>query len=128
MSIITKGVNKYKHLPLVVKAALWYMICNFFQKGISTLTTPIFTRLMSTEQYGEFTLFTSWQSILLVIVSLKLSGGVYQQGLVKFEESKDRFTSSLLGLSTTLVAAYLIVYLCFSQFFNNLFDMSTIVS
>lgn len=123
--MINKYLDKYKKFPIGVKAAFWYMVCNFFQKGISTLTTPIFTRLMSTEQYGQFTLFTSWQSILLVIVSLKLSGGVYQQGLVKFEDKQDDFTSSLLGLSTTLVGAFFIIYLVFHSTFNRFFDMST---
>lgn len=125
--MIKKIADKYRRIPLGVKVAFWYMVCNFFQKGISTLTTPIFTRLMNTTEYGEFTLFTSWQSILLVIVSLKLSGGVYQQGLVKFEDDKDRFTSSLLGLSTTLVLAFFVLYLLFRHSFNGLFDMSTAV-
>lgn len=103
-------INKYKELPIMVKAALWYMVCNFFQKGITTLTTPIFTRLMTTEQYGQFTLFVSWQSILVVVVTLKLSGGVFQQGLEKFGDIKDRFTSALLGLATTLTGIYAILY------------------
>lgn len=127
MSIIKKYSQKYQSLPLGVKAAFWYMVCNFFQKGISTLTTPIFTRLMTTDQYGQFTLFTSWQSILLVVISLKLSGGVYQQGLVKFEDKKDEFTSSLLGLTTILVGVFFILYICFHSFFNHVLDMSTVV-
>ena len=119
------ALDKYKRMPVAVKAALWYMVCNFFQKGISTLTTPIFTRLMSTEQYGQYTLFVSWQSILIVIITLKLSGGVYQQGLVKFEDKQDKFTSSLLGLSTTLVIAWGLIYTLGHRTFNSLVDLNT---
>lgn len=127
MSKLKLALDKYKRLPIAVKAALWYMVCNFFQKGISTLTTPIFTRLMTTEQYGQYTLFVSWQSILIVIFTLKLSGGVYQQGLVKFKEKQDTFTSALLGLSTSLVVVWLIVYCIGKSLFNSLLGLSTLV-
>ena len=44
--------SKYRSLSVQAKAALWFTICSFLQKGISFITVPIFTRLMSTEEYG----------------------------------------------------------------------------
>ena len=45
--------SKYRSLSVQAKAALWFTICSFLQKGISFITVPIFTRLMSTEDlYG----------------------------------------------------------------------------
>ena len=43
--------SKYRSLSVQAKAALWFTICSFLQKGISFITVPIFTRLMSTEEY-----------------------------------------------------------------------------
>ncbi len=40
--------SKYCSLSVQAKAALWFTICSFLQKGISFITVPIFTRLMST--------------------------------------------------------------------------------
>ncbi|MDT6583205.1 oligosaccharide flippase family protein, partial [Enterococcus faecium] len=36
------------------------------------ITTPIFTRVLSTEQYGLYSTYLSWESLLLMITSLSL--------------------------------------------------------
>ena len=41
-----KGLkDKYIEMSAPVKAAFWFTVCSFVQRGISMLTTPIFTRL-----------------------------------------------------------------------------------
>ena len=79
-----KLVKKYTDLPIQVKASMWFFVCAFLQKGISFITTPIFTRLLSTSEYGQYNVYTSWMSVLIVIVTLNLYCGVYSRGLVKF--------------------------------------------
>lgn len=49
-----KLVKKYTDLPIQVKASMWFFVCAFLQKGISFITTPIFTRLLSTSEYLEY--------------------------------------------------------------------------
>lgn len=120
-----KLILKYKSLPVQVKASFWFLICSFLQKGISMITTPIFTRLLSTAEYGEFNVFNSWYGIAFIFVSLSLSSGVYTQGLVKYDKQRKMFSSSLQGLTLTLVLLWTIIYLVFREFWNNLFSMST---
>ena len=103
-------------MPVQVKASFWFLVCSFFQKGISFITTPIFTRILTTGEYGEYNVFNSWLQIITPIVSLNLSSGVYAQGIVKFEDERDQFTSSLQGLGLTLILAWTIVYLSFHTF------------
>lgn len=43
---------KYNKMSVPLKASLWYTISNILVKGISLLSTPIFTRVMSQDQYG----------------------------------------------------------------------------
>ena len=69
--IFRKAVQKYKNLPVVARATGWFVICSLIQKGISFLTTPIFTRLMSTEQYGLFSVYTSWLQILTIFSTFR---------------------------------------------------------
>lgn len=121
-----KLLSKYKEIPTQVKAAFWFMMCSFLQKGIAVITTPIFTRLLSTEDYGRLNVFNAWYGILSIFVTLCLSYGVFSQGIVKFEKDKDRFASSLQGLSTTLVLFWLLVYLLFRKSWNRLFTLSTV--
>ncbi len=59
---ITKGTNKY------IKAGMGYTIGNYLLKGLSFFTIPIFARLLDTENYGLFNTFTSYESILYVLI------------------------------------------------------------
>ncbi|BDP84841.1 hypothetical protein EfmAA610_20510 [Enterococcus faecium] len=71
-NLIVKTLSRYMRTPLPVKAALWFMVCGFLQRGVSMITTPIFTRVLSTEQYGLYSTYLSWESLLLMITSLSL--------------------------------------------------------
>lgn len=120
-----KYLKKYKQLPEPVKASFWFLICSFFQKGISTITTPIFTRILTTAEYGQFSVFNSWMNIITPIVCLNLFAGVYSQGLVKFEEDRKQYSSSLQGLCFTLALAWGIVYFLRRDFWNGVFSLNT---
>ena len=122
---MNKILSKYQNLNIPAKAAIWFLICSFLQKGISVITTPIFTRLLTTYEYGQFNVFNSWFSIVNIFVSLMLSGGVCTQGLVKFDKERDIFSSSLQGLTLTLVSVWTVIYLLFHNYFNNLFSLTT---
>lgn len=51
-NIVSQIKNKYIGMSVPVKAAFWFTVCNFYQRGISMITTPIFTRMLSTDEYG----------------------------------------------------------------------------
>ena len=117
--------NKYRHLPKQVKASLWFLVCAFFEKSISIIATPIFTRIMSTSEYGQFNVLYSWPTIVTIIVSLNLCYGVYTQGLIKFSHDRRRYSAALQGLTVVLVLAWTLVYLGFRDFWNSVFSLTT---
>lgn len=121
-----KIIRKYESLPVQLRASLWFLICSFLQKGISTLTTPIFTRLLSTAEYGQYNVFNSWMGIITVFVTLNLYYGVYTQGMVKFEDEKEQYSSALQGLTLALIICWFLVYLFGRRFWNNLFSLTTV--
>lgn len=121
-----KLLNKFKNSPIQMKASFWFLFCSFLQRGISLITTPIFTRLLSTDEYGAFGVFMSWSGILTPIITLNLSSGVYSQGLVKFDKDRPVFSSSLQGLTLTLVMVWTAIYLIFHDSFNCIFELTTI--
>ena len=118
-------LDRYRNLPLQVRASLWYLFCSFMQKGVNVLSTPVFTRLLSTTEYGEYEIFNSWYGIISIIVTLNLFYGVFTQGLIKYSSVKKEFSGSFNGLVTVLVFFWLLVYLLFSSTFNNLFTLDT---
>ena len=119
-------LQKYRKFPVQIRASLWFFVCSFLQKGISTITTPIFTRLLTTAEYGKYTAFNSWLGIVTIFVSMNLSYGVYGQGLVKFDRERDAFSSSLQGLTLTLTSVWTAIYLAFRNFWNGCFSLTTV--
>ena len=124
--MIRKLLLKYNKMPIAVKASIWFMICGVLQKGISLLTTPIFTRILTTEQFGEFSLYQSWYAIISVFATLNLFYGALNNGMTKFSNDRKTVISSLLGLSTTITILLFIIYILFFDFWNNLFGLSTL--
>ena len=126
MSNIKKIFNKYNSIPVQVRASFWFLVCSFLQQGVAMITTPIFTRIMSTSDYGKYGVFTSWYGIVFIIVTLSLAGGVYTQGLIKFDGDRKIFTSSLQGLTAILVLVWLLIYIFIHNTINNLLSLETI--
>ncbi len=118
--------SKYKGFPVQVRASFWFLICSFMQKGISVITMPVITRLLTTSQYGQYNVFDSWLKILTIFITLQIYMGVYSQGLVKFSEDREVFSSSLQGLTLVLVTIWTAIYLCTHNFFNKLFSLTSV--
>lgn len=121
--MIKKILNLYNKLGIGIKVSFWFTFCNFFQKGISMLSVPIFTRLMTKEQYGVFSVYQSWYSILTIITTLNLFAGVYNRGLVKYEDDRDGFTSSMQGLSGLVTIVCFALYVVAIPFWTETFEL-----
>lgn len=125
--IISKAIKKYNKMSMPVKAALWYTICNFINKGIALISTPIFTRILTEEQYGTFSIFQSWLNILIIFTSLNIFMGGYTKGLLLYKNDKDGFTSSQLSLTTCITLVFCMVYVINIEFWTNVFELSPIL-
>lgn len=55
-----------------IKAGVGYTVGNYLLKGISFFTLPLFVRLMTTADYGNFNTYAAYESIFCVIVGLAL--------------------------------------------------------
>ena len=77
-----------------LKAGIGYTVGNILIKGTSFLTLPLFSRIMSTENFGTFSVFLSFDSILFVIVGLALHSSIRNANLA-FKNKIDEYVSSL---------------------------------
>lgn len=110
MALLNKLAGRYKDIPVQAKAAFWYVVCSFFQKGISFITIPIFTRLLSVSEYGLCSVFSSWSGIWENFAGLSLSCGVFNVGMIKYEKQRKQFLAALQGL--TCISTALCLSLC----------------
>ena len=94
----------------VVKAGSWYTITEFFLKGITFLTIPIFTRLLSTADYGLASLYMTWVGIFTIIIGLNLNTSI-TKGKYDFKEDYDQFVSSIIFLSLLVFLGYFFIFI-----------------
>ena len=110
-----------------MKAALWFTICSFFQKGISFITAPLFTRIMATDQYGTYTVYLSWLQIFTVISTLYVFNGVNDNAMSKFDYDRDRFLSSMQGFVISITSAVFLIVILFIDGISNILELPKIM-
>jgi O-antigen/teichoic acid export membrane protein len=53
-----------------------YLLSSFLTSGIAFLTTPIFTRIMETSDYGIVSILTTWVSLLSIFITFQIAGSI----------------------------------------------------
>ena len=123
--MIKRIKEKWNDIPLTVKVSTSYAICSILQKCLSFVTLPLFTRLLTTEQYGQFTVYSSWSGILSIFLTLNLAYGSFQTAMVKFDTKRNEYIASVQGICLCLSIIFMGIYLPFRQFWNRLFELPT---
>ncbi len=124
MNNILAKIKNFKNASEPVKASIAYTLCGIVQQGISILTLPIFTRILTAEQYGITTVYTATASMIGIFLSLQLPYGTLQTAMIKFEDDRDGYISSALGLCTTLTAIYLLICVIFHGWIESTLKIS----
>ncbi len=74
------------------KASTYYLVGNLFNKGMSFITVPIFTRILSTSDYGVITTYNSWIMILSMVIGFAMHMGI-RAAFIDYEDKIDDFMS-----------------------------------
>lgn len=121
---MTNIKERIKKIPKPLIASIVYMAVVFFQNGINLITTPIFSRILTTSEYGITSTYQSWYNILTIFVTLNLSAGVYNNALLDFDKKRNKMTSSFLSISITLSIIFFFIYVLFKNQIKNLLGLS----
>lgn len=119
-----KLLEKYRKFSPAIKASFWFTVSNVMLRGISFITLPIFSRILTTSEYGIVSVCSSWETIISIFCTLTLWGGVFNLVLVKHEEEKDRYIAGFQGLATTLTLAFFILSVIFIKPFTKFSTLS----
>lgn len=125
--MVKKLLNKYNSMSTVVKSSFWFTICSVLSKGMAFLTIPVFTRIMTTEEYGYVTMYNSWLLVMTTICTLQVTYGGFYNGMIKFKDDKDGYTSATLFLSCFMSVGWLFVYLVARNYVNQMFGLPTYI-
>lgn len=97
-----------------LKSGVWYTVANFVTKGTAFLITPIFTRLISTGEIGDFSNFAAWLGILGIVATFELSSTI---GIARydFKDELDDYMASVLLLGSTVTLGFYVLGLVFKS-------------
>ena len=98
----------------VVRSSIWYTIANVSIRAVAIITTPIYTGMLTTADYGKANTFNSWIDVFNVFACLCV---VYSIGRAKldFPDKFDEYMSSLQGLSSSFGFILLILAFIFRE-------------
>lgn len=115
--MISEMILKYKKMSTAVKCSLWFTVANIIQRGVNVIVTPIYTRLLTTEEYGLYSVFMAWFEILVIFATMYLYRDVVDKCFLNCSKTEDRkdVVSVLQGLSVAIGGFYFIIAVIFNK-------------
>lgn len=105
-----------------LRSGIGYTIGNILIKGINFLTLPIFSRLLSQEEFGVYNVFVSYDTILFVIMGMALHSSI-QSANLEFRGQINRYASSISLIYLGNLILFLIVTALFHRQLSQLLDL-----
>ncbi len=96
-----EGAKRRPKVRVPAKAGIWSIISALVARGVGAVGTPIFTRLLTPEEYGLYPLYTTWLGVFTSLITLGLAGGAIYRGFQRYEGRSEEFLSAALGLFFT---------------------------
>ena len=108
------------------KASFCYLIGNFFNKGLAFLTIPIFTRLLSTSDYGLINTYSSWGGIIIMFMGLSLQMGIRTAFIDYYNNVKD-YVSTIIKFTTFFSLIFTVLVVSAVKLFNINIPISLVI-
>lgn len=112
--------KKKSEKSTVVRSAAWYTFSNLVVKGLGFITIPVFTRLLTQEEFGVYNNYLSWLSVMTIVVTLSLESTTIS-AKKDFKNDLGDYVLSMMMLSMTSASLWLLLSNIFSNQFENIF-------
>ena len=108
-----KKIHRFIKSTPSLTSSFWYISANVLARGLTFIFTPIYTRLLSPSQFGNYSIYMSWLGIFTIITSFGIAQNAIYKGLSHYKNSSGDLIKSavVLNVVTTFVAA--VLYLIF---------------
>ena len=97
-----------------IKNGSLYILGNIFNKAIAFITVPIFTRLLTTEEYGIVNTYASWVPLLAVFIGLSM-GQTIRNIYVDNREELGKYISSMFALAGVNLGIFILLFIFVSN-------------
>lgn len=108
----------------LIKNGAYYTLGTFILQGINFLTLPLYTRILTTRDFGITSLYTAWQSVVVIFLCLQ-SFSTIQNAKVSYEDEEYReYNSNIVVLSFISFFIFAVIIMGFSKQFSKLSGLS----
>lgn len=83
-----------------LKSSIIYIFSGVITSGLAFLTTPIFTRLLTPEDYGITSVFATWVSVFSIFIGLQADSTIAMAYVHYDKKTFNQYLSSVVFLST----------------------------
>lgn len=111
-------ISKLKNMPIGMKASIAFFSASLVSKGISYISTPIYTRLLTSDEYGRVSVFMTWMEIFSIIALFGLNNGVFNNGMVDYPSRRNEYSFSMLILSNAITLLFSVLFIGFYPFYH----------
>lgn len=109
-----KNIEKKSLNRMAFTSGFFYILAQFLVRGLTFAVTPIYSRMLSTAQYGDIRVYESWLLIAYTVMSLCLWRSV-DVAKYDFKDKFHEYCSSVHSLSYISIAAFFGVCLIFKK-------------
>lgn len=108
----------------LIKNGAYYTLGTFILQGINFLTLPLYTRILTTRDFGITSLYTAWQSVVVIFLCLQTFSTI-QNAKVTYEDEEYReYNSNIVVLSFISFFIFAVIIMGFSKPFSKLSGLS----
>ena len=108
------------------KAGLWYTVGNILLKGCVFFSLPIFTRILSTDDFGIYNSYIAYENLISAVLGLGLYGTI-KNAKIDFQEEFDSYISAVFSLSFLVFVAVFFLAHCFYPVYGERIGFSRFV-
>lgn len=111
-----------------IKAGIGYTFANYFIKGLSFITLPIYVRLMSTADYGNFNTYVAYESLLSVVLGLALHASL-KNAKIRYGSKKEfgNYMAACIQMGVLSTAIIIFIANFFYPMLANVLDLTRLV-
>ena len=100
-----------------------YTVGNLFNKAILVLSSPVFTRLLSTNEYGQVTVYITWLGIFTVFTGLELGGSLTNAYYDYGEKNYRAYAKTCISLSMLATLVIILAVVLFQERMEKVFNL-----
>lgn len=110
---------------IALKSGIWFTVCNIVTKSVGFLTTPIFARLLTKSEFGNYNNFTTWTGIILLVTSLNLESSMIR---ARYDHAGDldTYVASMSWLSCLSTLIWFVLFMVFIEPAQNLLSLNKV--